>query len=277
MPMKTYITTLLSIILAISACNSDYPVEEQKLVIEGWIENGEFPVVLVGLSGNIDNDGDKITDFMVRWAKVTISDGDSTFVLMGKPDSNYFPPYVYTSYDFRGETGKTYTLVVEYNDLKASSTTFIPEPVEIEAIETGNVENDDSLRYINVILSPKSSNKEYFRLRYRDYKDETRIFPSFLGTFYTDTDDDTLSVPLYRSKHKTVKDYLPYFHAGATVEVRLGHISKESYDIWTDYDNMVNFGTSFFFKQQSDLRTNIQGGYGYWIGYGISKHRLTLK
>lgn len=277
MLMKIFIITLLTFLLTLSSCNNDYPRDEQKLVIEGWIENGEFPVVLVSLSGSIDNDGDKISDFMVRWAKVTINDGDSTFVLMGKPDNDYFPPYVYTSYDFRGEVGKTYTLEVEYNDLKVTSTTFIPEPVEIESIEVENKEDNDSLCSINVIISPKSSNREYFRLRYYDYTTDTRVYPSFLGTFYTEQSNDTLSIPLYRTKIKTVKDYIPYFYKGTTVEVRLGHISKESYNIWTDYDNMVNFGTSFFFKQQSNLRTNIQGGYGFWIGYGISKRQIKLK
>lgn len=275
--MKSHIIILLLLFFTIISCDNEYPKEDQKLVIEGWIENGEFPVVLVSLSGNIDNNGDKIADFMVRWAKVTINDGDSTYILMGKPDKNYFPPYIYTSFDLRGEVGKNYTLEVEYNDMKAISVTSIPNPIDIEAIETTKVENSDSLHSINVIFSPKSIKKEYFKLRYRDYKTETRFYPSFLGTFYTENNTDTLSTPLYRSKLKTVKDYIPYFHTGATIEVRLGHISEESYKIWNDYDNIVNFGSSFFFKQQTNLHTNIQGGYGYWIGYGISKHRITLK
>ena len=277
MPMKTYIYSLIIILFSLISCNEDYPKEDQKLVIEGWIENGEFPVVLVSLSGNIDNDDDKIENFLVRWAKVTISDGDSTYILMGRPDENYFPPYMYTSFDFRGEIGKTYALEVEYNDLKASAVTTIPDPVEIDSLQIDKVTGNDTLCSINVIMFPKSKEKQYFRLRYRDSYSGNRLYPSFLGTFYTDSSSqERTSIPLYRAKRKTVEDYVPYFAKGSTVEIRLGHISEESYNIWCDYDNIVNFGSNIFFKQQTDLRTNIQGGYGYWIGYGISKSRTTL-
>lgn len=277
MTMKSYLLGLFYIIIALTSCSGDYPKAEQKLVIEGWIENGEFPIVIVSLSGNIDNDGDKIADFVAKWAKVTISDGDSTYILMGKPDKKYLPPYVYTSYDFRGEVGKTYALEVEYNDMKAMAVTSIPEPIEIDSIEINKVAGNDTLYSVNVVLSPEMTNKEYFRLRYRDYSTENRFYPSFLGTFYiAPGSSSSLSIPLYKAKRKTIDDYVPYFSNGSDIEIRLGHISEESYNIWCDYDNIVNFGSNVFFKQQIDLHSNIKGGYGYWIGYGISKYRATL-
>lgn len=278
MLMKIHFVVLIIMLLSVSvSCSDDYPKEEQKLVVEGWIENGEFPVVLVSLSGNIDNNGDKIADFVVRWAKVTVSDGDNTYILMGKPDKNYFPPYIYTCFDFRGEAGKTYTLEVKYNDMKARAVTAIPEPVRIDSLEVDKVAGNDTLYSVNVIFSPKMSDKKYFRLRYREYCTENRFFPSFLGTFQTGADSSfPLTIPLYRAKRKTIDDYVPYFPKGSVIEVRLGHISEESYNIWCDYDNIVNFGSNVFFKQQTDMHTNIQGGYGYWIGYGINKHRVTL-
>lgn len=275
--MKIQIFTIFIILLSSVSCNNDYPKEEQKLVIEGWIENGEIPVVLVGLSGNINNDGDNIADFMVRWAKVSISDGDSTYILTGGMDKNYFPPFVYKCYDLRGEPGKTYTLEVEYNDMKAYAVTSIPEPIEIDTIEIKNTLDNNWLRAINVVLNSKSSQKEYFRLRYRDYDSETRIYPSFMGTFYTEHETLNKSFPLYRAKRATLKDYTPYFSVGTHLEVRLGHISEDSYNIWCDYDNAVYFSSNVFFKQQTDLRSNIVNGYGYWIGYGISKRKFIVE
>ncbi|MBQ7942203.1 MAG: DUF4249 domain-containing protein [Muribaculaceae bacterium] len=273
--MKSQIAIILLLLLNILAsCSKEYPAEEQKLVIEGWIENGEFPVVLVSLSGNIDNDGDEVADFMVRWAKVSIHFDDKTYILTGSPDKRYFPPYSYISYDFRGEAGKTYTLEVEYKGMKATAKTTVPTPIEIDSISVGNVEDNDTLRSINVHFTPDRDETDYFRIRYREYNTESRFYPSFLGTISTRPSDGKISIPLYRAKLKTTKDYIPYFPIGSVVEVRLSRINKESYDIWCDYDNIVNFGSNIFFKQQTNLYTNIQGGYGYWIGYGISKSRI---
>lgn len=267
---------LVFLSIATLSCDKEYPREEQRLVIEGWIENGEFPVVLVSLSGTIDNDGDPISDFMVRWATVSINDGDSTYILTGGLDKKYFPPYAYKGYDLRGEIGKTYTLTVEYDGMRATATTSIPQPIEIDSLEVKPIEGSDTLRAINVHFTAPTAATEYYRLRYREYNSEGRFYPSFLGTFNTDSATGATSVPLYRAKRKTVEDYTPYFPIGSQVEVRLGHISKESYDIWTDYDNIVNFGSSIFFQQQTTLRSNINGGYGFWIGYGISKSSIEI-
>ncbi len=56
---------------------------------------------------------DSLSNYPERWAKVTISDGTRTETMVGRYDRNYFPPFVYTTYDMRGEIGKEYTLRVE--------------------------------------------------------------------------------------------------------------------------------------------------------------------
>ena len=75
---------------------------------------------------------DSLSQYLIRWAKVSVSDGERTVVLTGKFDSRYFPPYVYTTGNMRGEAGKTYTLDVEHRDFHATATTTIPETHRIE-------------------------------------------------------------------------------------------------------------------------------------------------
>lgn len=275
--MKLKIIILLSLLhITLVSCDKEYPSAEQKLVIEGWIENGEFPVVLVSLSGSKANDGDMISDFMVRWAKVSINDGDSTYILTGAMDDNYTPPFSYKSYDLRGKCGKTYTLKVEYNNMTATAITKIPESVKIDSVTVCNITDNDSLRLISVHFTNPYHNESFYRLRYRNFNNENRFYPSFLGTFKVSSEQN-VKQPLYRTKIKTIEnDYIPYFHIGSKLEIRLGHIDEESFLIWQDYDNAVNFGSSIFFQTQSSLKTNINGGYGHWIGYGISKTNIEL-
>lgn len=43
-----------------------------------------------------------IADNLVRWGKVTVSDGDTAIVLTGGYDKRHFPPFLYKTYDMVG-------------------------------------------------------------------------------------------------------------------------------------------------------------------------------
>ena len=113
-------------LLAAVACRKQ-ETPAPVLVVEGWIENGAAPVVMLSESiPVVDNQEISPSDMLERiakWAKVTVSDGTRTEVLTGMTDPDYFPPYVFTSGRMKGEVGKTYTLTVEYKDYKATATT----------------------------------------------------------------------------------------------------------------------------------------------------------
>ena len=113
-----FLIVCLALVALVSGCNEEKTtLAEKRLVVEGWIDSGEFPVVKLtrtmplGVDHKVDID--KLSDYMERWAKVTISDGERSEVMVGRYDKNYFPPFVYTSYEMRGEVGKTYTITVE--------------------------------------------------------------------------------------------------------------------------------------------------------------------
>ena len=63
-----------------------------------------------------------------------MSDGNKTVNLTGVPSDKYFPPYVYTSSQMRGESGKRYELVVEYGNVRVTGSTVIPESVPIDYV-----------------------------------------------------------------------------------------------------------------------------------------------
>ena len=85
----------LSRILCISmfvfaSCNSDYIEQGQSLlVVEGWIENGGFPVVILTKTLPISEEEQSLhdmKDYLIRWATVTVSDGTDSVILTGKYD-----------------------------------------------------------------------------------------------------------------------------------------------------------------------------------------------
>ena len=112
--MKPYCIYTLGLILmacaTLTACMEEEDAELQtQLVVEGWIEDGGYPVVLLGETHAIDAGMQNIENYIVRWGKVTISDGTDSVVLTGGYDNDFFPPYKYTTFKMTGQAGKTYT------------------------------------------------------------------------------------------------------------------------------------------------------------------------
>ena len=77
----------------------DYDVQSrQDIVVEGWIENGGFAQVMLSRTIGLEEQFDSLSviDSAIRWAKVTVSDGEQTEVLTGRLDRDQIPPFIYT-------------------------------------------------------------------------------------------------------------------------------------------------------------------------------------
>ena len=137
------------LLAALTGCEKDVlPPHKSILVVEGWIEDEGFPVVILTESLPVSQDYtslDNISDYLVKWAKVTVSDGEQTEILIGKYEKGYFPPYVYTTSRIKGKAGRSYTLTVEYGDYYATAATTIPEPPTIDHISIKKCADADTL------------------------------------------------------------------------------------------------------------------------------------
>ena len=88
---------LLAICTACTAPNM--PMARQELVIEGWVEDNARPIVMVTTTVPVDTEYRDVEDLkkhIVRWAKVTVSDGDKDVILSGRIDKQYVTSYIYT-------------------------------------------------------------------------------------------------------------------------------------------------------------------------------------
>ena len=96
--MKKYILILFALI-AVNCSKDDFSEQtiESKIVVEGWIEEGDYAQVLLSSSIPVTDaiDSTNVLNHVIRSAKITISDGQVSEVLKVKNDKNRVPPFVY--------------------------------------------------------------------------------------------------------------------------------------------------------------------------------------
>ena len=71
--MKKFLHIVSALILVLSACTRQEEVGKSHLVVDGWIENGGHPVVMVsesiGIATGREMDSKSILDHIAKWAK----------------------------------------------------------------------------------------------------------------------------------------------------------------------------------------------------------------
>lgn len=262
---------LLSFLL--SACDAADGLEQQSshLVVEGWIEDGGFPVVILTQSLPVTTRYQhlrQLSDYIVNWARVTISDGEDSVVLTGKYDASYNPPYIYTTGRLRGVAGRHYTLTVTYNDLRATATTTIPAPPQLDSFRVDRVMGNDTLFRITACFRDNPAEKNYYQLFTRVGTDSRQYIASYLGSVDDEVIGSQTEVPVLRGHQLGFKDYSPYFSRHDTVAVKLSQVGAEAYGFWDQYTKAQSLSTNMFLSTSSQIPTNITGGKGYWFGYG---------
>lgn len=259
------------------ACQGDDLIDvSPQLVVEGWIDNGGFPVVIVTTTVPIRKeytDVSTLEDCLVRWAKVTVSDEDTTVVLTGKVEEKYFPSYIYTTGQLRGEAGKCYRLTVEYGDFFAEAETTVPHAARVDSF---NVEptNDETLCQLTACLTDDSFSSNYYAFfvmeNTSDIPSSFRLSPQ--GIFLDNAADSVLRIPVYMptSLFKTPENYSRYFSVGDSVIVKFVNMDSVSYNFWKSFEDIRMLSRNPLFPALDNMESNIRGGLGYWCGYGAS-------
>lgn len=282
-PLHRFIRSLFTGILCLillASCDDDNSSfsHTPEIVVEGWIENGGFPVVILTETVSLTQGNQFFEKKVIRWAKVTISDGEKSVVLTGGYDARYYPPYTYTTTYMRGETGKKYTLEVKYNDYLATAETTIPSVATVDSVIASPCTDSNTLYQIKAYVNDNPEEKNYYRVFSQVLRKETCYFASIPGTI----DDavtgnrNPIEIPVYKGMRDTEKEkYSPFFTIGDEVMVKIAQIDSVSYNFWIDYENAVSsISNNMLFPSTKNLRSNISGGKGYWCGYGASIHKV---
>lgn len=262
------------------SCTNDFDntvSHESQLVVEGWIDDGGFPVVILTRSIPVSTqkqDIEKLKDYIIRWAKVTVSNGKDSVILTGKIDNGYFPPYIYTTSKMRGVAGEKYKLSVEYKDLRASATTTIPSPPQHCLFHVSPCEDSDTLYQIKAKFTDNNETKNYYQFFTRTGTDTRQYMAAYLGSIDDEILNGETEFSIYRHHQLRKKEkYTPYFTPDDTVSIKFAQVDETSFQIWDSYIKMLSLSENLFLSTSSNITSNIVGGYGFWCGYGsIEKH-----
>lgn len=289
--MKSFVFYILSSItlFSLSSCENtdpDISAVNMPVVVEGWIENGASPIVIVTRAVNLSSDSASFDNFVEKWCRVSVFDGDSRYILTGKVNKDYTPSFIFTSQSLKGITGHEYRLTVEFEDQTIESSSSILEPPVISRLEPIAVENNDSLFSIRAFVNGIDPDKHY-KVFVRSGKDDSRYYGSFLGTFSGNEYDDSVGLTVTKGIHASYDEdsFSHHFSKGDLVRVKIASLQPEIYHFWKIYDNTVSLSNNLLFSFTSNLPSNLllsdsQPGnpdpLGYWAAYGVCESVIRL-
>ncbi len=315
---KLVIFTLFSlIIMGICSCEKEIdlvvPPADNKYVIEGNIEIGQPAFVLVSQTRNYNEsvNAEQFNDFYLEGAVVEVSNGTtieildeictgdlSIDLLFVVSEITGLSPILLSSADLcayidldgsmLGQENNTYDLKVSIDDTILTSTTTIPNSVELDSLwfsVAGDNGSLDSLGYAYAKLTdPDTAGNAYrwFAKRinvypeWADYAGQQKDFQYIapLGSSYDDSffNGLTFEFAYYRGsilgspKADDQNIERGFFKYGDTIAVKGATIDRETYDYVVTFEAEAGSAGNPF-TVPTPISSNINGGLGIWAGY----------
>lgn len=272
-----------TLLLAAACTPSWQPEGEERLVIEGWIDAGGFPIVMVTTSVPTSTEYQSIDDqknHLVRHAKVTVSDGENSVILTGMDNKRYFPPFIYTTSDMRGVTGKAYSLKVEFSGMTATASTTIPAAVPLDSLWCVPSSDDKGKYNIKARFSDPEATEDYYRLFVKVAGKDSSYVASYMGCLRDSDLANPAELPVMRGLSVDNENSWAWnpasYEKGDEVLVKFCTMDSISYEFWNSYDRVVSLSILPMFQATYNPEYNISGGIGYWCGYGASKYTIMV-
>lgn len=314
----THLTSLILVaILTLVSCEKEIDlgleIETRSLVVEGYIEQGQPPIVLLTESRGYFEELDfaALSEMWVHDATVTVSNGTNTVNLvelcaadipaplipiiedfLGVPVSELaaIGYCVYTSLDpsIWGEVGKNYTLRIETGGEIYEGVTQIPQLVPLDTTWFEVFGDEDTLGFAWAQLSDPDTLGNAYRwyakrinqYKYGDLAGEQKddLFIAPLGSAFNDEFFNGLSFELVydRGESPNLEDYEVdgFFKVGDTVAVKFCTIDNKVYDFLRMSDTQA-FSQGNPFAVPANIPSNMSNGaLGIWAGYGVTYDTL---
>lgn len=274
------------ITIVFTSCVNKFGFDEdefqERLVVEGYIEKGEYPIVMLTTNKPLGTESsvETVKDMIIRWAKVVVSDGETEDILIGRIDENYFPPFIYKGTKIKGEAGKTYQLKVIYAQYELTAQTTIPPSVPIDNIYCNDAPENDSLYQIHIDFNDPAEQKNYYKI-YTQVLHKNKKFVPALGGNLNDNlfNGQQVSIKINQGIEQLPAENIHTdFYKEDTVRVKLCTVPKEGFEFWKGYENEIVNGQNPLTPANKNLKSNIQGGgIGIWCGYGKSIYYIRYK
>jgi hypothetical protein len=312
--MRTLVYIFISL-LTLASCtkevNIDIPGYEEQLVIDGSIETGMPPLVLLSRSKDFyspTNLASFLSGF-VSGATVTVSDGTTSVVLeeictdnlppgseaiaagiFGIPQSELANYHLcaYSSFntDIWGQVGKTYNLTVTFEGKTYTSSTSILQPGTLDSLYWKKDGDLTEYGYSWATLTDPASQYDAYKWEVRRINKDINgdpIDPVFTETFSPVFDDDFFDGltfdffyenPTVWEDQSVPDQYKGYYKIGDSVVVKLSKMDRYVFDFMEKkYIQLSTAGNPF--ATPTNIPSNIKGGaLGVWAGYSPSYDTL---
>ena len=287
--MKYFIKILFSLIIIIAiSCEKDITVDlpqpEQKIVLEGAIENGEYPYLYV--TKNVAYFDKVDTNTLINMialdssAVITVTHENIVDTLHPMIDFNNIIPIKYQG-NIKGEIGKTYILNAKIFGKTYTASTKIPVPVPLDSVKFKLRQPDspdDSTGFLWMYATDPDTAGNYYRLFSKTLgKDNVFVHPT------TSVADDqyfngvSVEYRIYRGYNPLVgeepdqsQEDVPrwVFIKGETVVLKFCSLDVKHYNFWYSIE-LQNASDGNPFASPVTIKSNIEGGaLGIWGGYG---------
>lgn len=293
------LSIVTAILFLLASCTKeveiDIPGYKEQIVIDGNIETGQPPIVLISRTADIyaPTNLEAYLNGFISGATVTVSDG-TTAVVLDEVCTNDLPPgteemaaalfgipvedlallniCAYTSFNpaIWGQVGKTYSLTVEYESkVYTSSTKILPPTPLVNTFwkpEAGFTDRGFSWA---TLADPPG--------QYDAYRWETKYISDgmFMKTFNPFTDDEFFDGKTFEFSYENPMtcnqegdpEYRCYYKLNDTVVIKISKLDRDVYKFMErKYLQMYSAGNPF--ASPTNVTTNITGGaLGVWAGY----------
>lgn len=292
--MKNIVLYILLVLIATSCQpDLDYKIHgyTQKIIVEGYIANGEYPYVYLSLNVPLSEkvDSTNIRKYIISTAKVTVSDsidpnanGAKTEILTSGWDFTQTRPHKYYGTDIKGEEGKTYYLTVEYGGYTLHAKTTIPYHTDIINFQTTPVNGNDTLRTLSMSLNVDSAKKNSYRVFTKKRKDDFYVITPFLyNSELTLSGTNNFIISPKPTKKDSSYAEGSYFVKGDSILVRLctiDSVSTQFFKSLTLFSTATGIGNNFFIGEKDALKSNISSvGFGIWCGNGTTNRTYIIQ
>lgn len=303
--MRRYITSIVvltGLILGLSSCEKvldiDLPDGVNGIVFEGYIENGNFPYLIISRSENyfspISTAAESFINSLVTADSVFITvDGvrhemDQLCLNDLSPEQreqalqalgfDSLPPNlnlcIYIKFDLIGELGKTYALKAYVEGKEYNAVTTIGHQVHLDSLWYKDELPVDSFGSIWVELSDPAATTDYYYMWSENLTQNKPMFPIDGGPSFADRlfQGETIQFNIYQGSNiardnGSDEEYW-WFREGDTVIVKLGTIDLGVYNFWESVDAASNLNP---FSSPTPVSSNFDnGGRGVWAGYATT-------
>lgn len=281
----------------------DIPGYEEQLVIDGKIETGSVPIVLLSKTNDIyaPTNLDAYLNGFITGAIVTVNDGTNTYQLeeictddltgsaldaaaaiFGIPAAelvNYhLCAYTTISTPLIGQVGKTYNLTVTYEGKTYTSSTTLFPPTTLVDLYWKEETNKPGLGWsYGKLADPAGQYDAYcWEVKYKNENAFTKTFNPFFDDVFFDglTFDFPYENPMNWDDETIPQEERGYFHLGDTVVVKLSKLDRDAFEFYEKkYAQLYSAGNPF--ATPTNIPTNIKGGaLGVWAGFSPSYDTL---